>query len=75
MLNGGTIGIITAEMGDAALVEVRGIGGIGGETNKKLSQAICGILNERLDVPENRTYINFFNIPASDWGWNGSTFG
>jgi phenylpyruvate tautomerase PptA (4-oxalocrotonate tautomerase family) len=67
--------LMAAEMGDAAFVEVHGIGGIGGETNKKLSQRICGILNDKLSIPENRTYINFFDIPASDWGWNSSTFG
>jgi len=67
--------LMGAEAGNAAFVEVRGIGGIGGETNKKLSQRICGILKEKLGIPENRTYINFLDIPASDWGWNSSTFG
>ena len=59
----------------AAFAEVRGIGGINREINKKLSERICSIINEELGIPAERIYINFFDIPASNWGWNSSTFG
>ena len=60
---------------EAAFVEIRGIGGVNGETNRALSEKVCSIINQRLSIPANRIYINFFDISASNWGWNGSTFG
>ena len=63
------------ERGLAAFVDVRGIGGISPETNSKLSEKICEILQERIAVAPERIYINFTDIPAANWGWNSSTFG
>jgi len=61
--------------GDAAFVDIRSIGGLSADVNRKLSQKLCKLLSETLGVPQNRTYINFTDVDASDWGWNGSTFG
>jgi phenylpyruvate tautomerase len=61
--------------GDAAFVDVRSIGGLTGDVNRTLSQRICKLLNDSLGVPENRVYLNFTDVQASNWGWNGSTFG
>jgi len=30
---------------------------------------------ESLDIPGNRIYLNFTEVQASHWGWNGATFG
>jgi phenylpyruvate tautomerase PptA (4-oxalocrotonate tautomerase family) len=60
---------------DAAFVDVRSIGGLSGEVNRKLSRKVCQLLNESLGVPPNRIYLNFTEVPAGDWGWNGNTFG
>ena len=67
--------MLGGETGMAAFVDVRGIGGISPEINKKLSAKICEILEERIAVSPNRVYLNFTDIPASNWGFNGSTFG
>ena len=61
--------------GDAAFVDVRSIGGLSDDVNRRLSQKICKLLNETLGVPQNRIYLNFADVKASHWGWNGSTFG
>jgi phenylpyruvate tautomerase PptA (4-oxalocrotonate tautomerase family) len=61
--------------GNAAYVEVRSIGGLGSDVNRKLSQKVCALLNNSLGVPENRIYLNFTEVEAGNWGWNGSTFG
>jgi phenylpyruvate tautomerase PptA (4-oxalocrotonate tautomerase family) len=61
--------------GDAAFVDVRGIGGLSGEVNRRLSQQLCRLLNETLGVPPNRIYLNFTEFEASNWGWQGNTFG
>ncbi|OGV56639.1 MAG: hypothetical protein A2X49_08640 [Lentisphaerae bacterium GWF2_52_8] len=58
-----------------AFVEVRGIGGLSASTNKKLSADICACLEEELGIPSTCVYINFTEIPATNWGWKGSTFG
>ena len=61
--------------GDAAFVDVRSIGGLTGEVNRKLSQKVCQLLHDSLGIPQNRVYLNFTDVPANHWGWNGNTFG
>ena len=61
--------------GDAAFVDIRGIGGLSGDVNGRLSQKLCRLLNESLGVPQNRIYLNFTEIEAGNWGWQGNTFG
>ena len=60
---------------DAALVEVRSIGGLNGGVNSALSKSICDKLTEELGISGDRIYINFTDVPADSWGWNGGTFG
>ena len=59
----------------AAFVEVRSIGGLNGGVNAGLSKSICSKLKETLGIPEDKVYINFTDVPANSWGWNGGTFG
>ncbi len=63
------------EVGDSAFVEVRSIGGLNSSVNNELAKGICDCLNTRLSIEPDRIYINFFDIPRSDWAWKGSTFG
>jgi phenylpyruvate tautomerase PptA (4-oxalocrotonate tautomerase family) len=61
--------------GDAAFVDVRSIGGLGGDVNRKLSQKVCQLLRDSLGIPQDRVYLNFTDVKAGQWGWNGNTFG
>ena len=61
--------------GDAAFVDVRSIGELTGVVNRKLSQKVCQLLHDSLGIPPNRIYLNFTDVNASHWGWNGNTFG
>ncbi len=61
--------------GPAALVDIRSIGGLTGEANRELSAKICAFLEKELDIPPGRVYLNFTDISAPNWGYNGSTFG
>jgi len=61
--------------GDAAFVDVRSIGGLTEDVNRKLSQKVCQLLHDSLGIPPNRIYLNSTDVQASHWGWNGSTFG
>lgn len=67
--------LMSGEAGDAAFVEVRSIGGLNGTVNQQLSQKICRLLNQSLDVPSNRIYLNFTDVEGENWGWNSNTFG
>jgi phenylpyruvate tautomerase len=67
--------LMSGKPGEAAFVDVRSIGGLSGDVRRKLSQKICNLLNDSLAVPQNRIYLNFTDVAAGNWGWNGNTFG
>ena len=67
--------MMSGKTGDAAFVDVRSIGGLSGEVNRKLSQQVCKLLSDSLGIPGDRVYLNFTNVDAGNWGWNASTFG
>lgn len=57
-----------------AYLECKSIG-LSGSQAKTLSSSICQLLNQQLQLPAERIYLEFSNCPAEFWGWNGSTFG
>jgi len=59
----------------AAYVDIRGIGGFNPAVNKKISGELCAMLKAQLGVDPAAVYITFTDVPASNWGWNGGTFG
>ena len=67
--------LMSGKAGDAAFVDVRSIGGLTGEVNRKLSQQICQLLKDGLGIAPERVYLNFTELKAGNWGWNGDTFG
>jgi phenylpyruvate tautomerase len=67
--------LMAGKPGDAAFVDVRGIGGLTAAVNRQLSQKVCQLLNQSLGVPADRIYLNFTDVEASNWGWQGNTFG
>ena len=66
--------LMSGKGGDAAFVDVRGIGGLEGEVNRKLSEKICQALNRSLGILPKRVYLNFTEVDAGNWGWDGKTF-
>ena len=67
--------LMSGKAGDAAFVDIRSIGGLSGEVNRKLSQQVCKLLKDSLGLPQDRVYLNFTDVEAGCWGWNGNTFG
>ena len=67
--------LMSGKGGEAAFVDIRSIGDLNGGTNRKLSQQICKLLKDSLGIPSDRVYLNFTDVDAGNWGWNGSTFG
>ena len=67
--------LMSGKTGEAAFVDCRSIGGLSGAVNRQLSERICRVLNESLGLPASRVYLNFTDVEAANWGWNGQTFG
>ncbi|HVM48111.1 MAG TPA: phenylpyruvate tautomerase MIF-related protein [Candidatus Acidoferrum sp.] len=67
--------LLAGQPGDAAFVDIRSIGGLSADVNRRLSQKVCALLSQSLRLPPNRVYLNFTDVEAANWGWNGSTFG
>jgi phenylpyruvate tautomerase len=67
--------LMSGKPGDAAFVDIRSIGGLTDDVNRKLSKLVCQLLHDSLGVSPDRSYLNFTDVKAGAWGWNGSTFG
>jgi phenylpyruvate tautomerase PptA (4-oxalocrotonate tautomerase family) len=67
--------LMSGKPGDGAFVDLRSIGGLSHEVNRKLSQQVCKLLKDSLGISPDRVYLNFTDVEAGNWGWNGSTFG
>ncbi len=67
--------LMSGKPGDGAFVDLRSIGGLSDEVNRKLSQQVCKLLKDSLGISPDRVYLNFTGVDAGNWGWNGSTFG
>jgi phenylpyruvate tautomerase PptA (4-oxalocrotonate tautomerase family) len=67
--------LMSGKPSDAAFVDIRSIGGLSSDVNQQLAQKISGLLKESIGVTPDRIYLNFTDVPAGSWGWNGDTFG
>ena len=67
--------LMSGQPGDAAFVDIRSIGGLNDGVNRQLARKIGSLLTEMPGVRADRIYLNFTDVPAGNWGWNGDTFG
>jgi hypothetical protein len=51
---GQTAMLMSSDPGDAAFVDIRSIGGLTRDVNRKLSQKTCSLLNDQLGISQNR---------------------
>jgi phenylpyruvate tautomerase len=58
----------------ACYAELKNIGQLDGAQTAQLSRLLCAELAARLDVAQDRIYIEFTNADGALWGWNGETF-
>ena len=66
---------MSGEVGPAAFVDLRSIGGLSPTVNKRIMQRLCPLLEQELGVPPARTFANFTDVPPAAWGHDGDTFG
>ena len=57
---------------NCCFIEIKSIGSL---NPSKMAKPICEFIHEKIDVPLDKIYICFEDIPSSMWGWNGKTFG
>ena len=58
--------LMSGKAGDGAFVDIRSIGGLSGDVNRKLSQQVCKLLNDSLGIPPDRVYLNFTDVGAGN---------
>jgi len=53
-------------------IKVKSIGSL---NPSSMSKSLCELIASKTNINTNRIYIEFFDVKASNWGFNGSTFG
>ena len=66
---------MAGEVGPAAFLDVRSIGGLNQSVNRDLTTKVCDLMSAKLGISADRVYVSFASSAAVDWGWNNSTFG
>ena len=56
-----------------AYLELKSIG-LPDSATTGLSDSLCTLIAQELDIEKNRIYIEFADAPRHMWGWNGGTF-
>jgi phenylpyruvate tautomerase len=67
--------LMSGKPGETAFVDIRSIGGLNDAINRQLARKICSLLKDSLGMSPDRIYLNFSDVAAGHWGWNGDTFG
>eukprot|EP00703_Trepomonas_sp_PC1_P003036 JAP93570.1 Putative macrophage migration inhibitory factor [Trepomonas sp. PC1] len=57
-----------------AFIQLSSIGNINPSNNSKVAKALSAVVSKHLQVDGNRVYINFTDVKATNWGFNGGTF-
>ncbi len=53
-------------------LEIKSIGSL---NPSLMAKPLCSFVHEKIDIPIDKIYISFEDVPAEMWGWNGRTFG
>lgn len=56
-----------------AFLELKAIG-LPARKTKRLSEALCNLVQEHLGIPSSRVYVKFIDVRRGMWGWQGDTF-
>jgi phenylpyruvate tautomerase PptA (4-oxalocrotonate tautomerase family) len=58
--------------GPSCFLEIKSIGSL---NPSEMAKPISDFVHKKMDIPIDRIYISFEDVPASLWAWNGRTFG
>ncbi len=56
-----------------AFLELKSIG-LPARKTRKLSQALCALIETHLGIAPERVYVKFIDVNRGMWGWKGDTF-
>ena len=56
----------------SCFLEIKSIGSL---SPSDMAKQISDFVNKKLEIPIDKIYISFEDVPASMWAWNGRTFG
>ena len=56
----------------SCFIKVKSIGSL---SPSRMSKSLCELIASRTNINTNRIYIEFTDVKASNWGFNGTTFG
>lgn len=56
-----------------AFLELKAIG-LPARKTKRLSEALCTLVETHLGIPPRRVYVKFIDVRRGMWGWQGDTF-
>lgn len=59
----------------SCLVEIKSIGGLGGDRPTRLTEAVCKLLQVATGIRPERVYVVLADVPARMWGFDSKTFG
>ena len=72
-INSGQTMMIAGSTDPLAYIELKSIG-LTRDQTPSLSTLLCEFIAEELNIPANRIYIEFTDIPREMWGWDNRTF-
>lgn len=72
---GETTASFAGKIKSIAFADVRGIGGLAPAVNAGISREVASLLKKELNIDPENIYITFTEVPATNWGWKGGTFG
>jgi phenylpyruvate tautomerase len=55
-----------------AFLELKSVG-LPGRKTKRLSQALCSLIEDHLGITKDRVYVKFIDVNRGMWGWKGDT--
>lgn len=67
--------LMSATRDPTAFCDLRNVGDLSADVCAALSSELCTLLSAELHLAPARIYLNFTEIDAANWGWNGTTFG
>ena len=56
----------------SCFLEIKSIGSL---NPSEMAKPLSDFVYEKMEIPIERIYISFEDVPASFWAWNGRTFG
>ena len=64
--------VVAAPVVVGAYVEIKSIGAL---KPPAMTEAFCDLIEQHTGIAGDRIYVAFEDVNASQWGWNGNTFG